>query len=90
MHDVGRKGPNRWGLYDMHGNAYEWCQDWYGILPGGNVSDPQGPSSGSTRVVRGGYYWDLLENCGSAIRSSNELGGSGVTPGFRVVLAPGQ
>jgi formylglycine-generating enzyme required for sulfatase activity len=55
-HPVGQKKPNAWGLYDMHGNVHEHCQDWYGDHPSGSVTDPTGSASGNTRVLRGGHY----------------------------------
>jgi formylglycine-generating enzyme required for sulfatase activity len=58
-HPVGQKQPNAWGLYDMIGNVYEYCQDCYGPYPKGSVADPQGPMSGSTRVRRGGSYTNI-------------------------------
>ncbi|MBW2633820.1 MAG: SUMF1/EgtB/PvdO family nonheme iron enzyme, partial [Deltaproteobacteria bacterium] len=53
-HIVAQKIANDWGLYDMHGNVYEWCQDWYGAYPSTPVTDPTGSASGSERVIRGG------------------------------------
>jgi formylglycine-generating enzyme required for sulfatase activity len=92
-HAVGQKLPNPWGLYDMHGNVWEWCQDWWAEnLPGGIVVDPQGPTEGSwrCRLNRGGGFFDYAPLCRSAVRvcSSTEIGEQNM--GFRAVLVPGQ
>ncbi len=65
---VGTYLPNAWGLYDMHGNVYEWCLDWTGTLSAGK--DPSGAISGSLRVRRGGCWSDLASNCVSAYRTT--------------------
>jgi formylglycine-generating enzyme required for sulfatase activity len=65
---VGSKRPNAWGLYDMHANVWEWCQDWYEPYPNGHVTDPEGPSSGSIRVFRGGLWSYRARECLPAFR----------------------
>lgn len=67
-HPVGKKIPNIWGLYDMHGNMFEWCWDWYGEYPSNSVIDQAGPASGSYRVIRGGSWNPYAGGCRSADR----------------------
>ena len=67
-HPVGKKKPNALGLYDMHGNVLEWCQDLYANYPSHLVTDPKGPPDGSHRVVRGGSWYDESKDVRSANR----------------------
>jgi formylglycine-generating enzyme required for sulfatase activity len=89
-HPVGQKLANPWGLYDMHGNVWEWCQDWFDSYPGGIALDPQGPVDGSYREFRGGGWRGYVRNCRSAGRDYGVPDIRYYFIGFRVVLAPGQ
>lgn len=87
-HPVGGKKPNAWGLYDMHGNVFEWCQDLYGDYPSGTVTDPTGAAQSPFRVLRGGSYGSDAAGCRSAQRSGNRPSSGSDDVGFRVSLRP--
>ena len=86
---VGSYLPNTWGLYDIHGNVWEWCLDWYGDYPG-TVGDPTGASSGTHRVLRGGSWSYYANRCRVASRFSYNPRGATGGVGFRVVLPVSQ
>jgi formylglycine-generating enzyme required for sulfatase activity len=84
-HTVGTKVPNSLGIYDMSGNVWEWCWDWYGNYASGTQSDPRGPSSGANRVFRGGCWGNSAVYVRSAYRSDNTPSDRNFAVGFRLV-----
>jgi formylglycine-generating enzyme required for sulfatase activity len=82
-HPVGQKQVNAWGLYDMHGNVWEWVHDWGAAYPAGAVVDPAGPASGELRVDRGGSWGDFAQSVRSALRFRNSPAFRGSFLGFR-------
>jgi formylglycine-generating enzyme required for sulfatase activity len=86
-HPVGRKQPNQLRVYDMSGNVYEWCRDWYRFnTTRGDAVDPAGPSSGTVRVVRGGSWGSNEDECRIARRQGLDPARANDETGFRIVI----
>ena len=84
----GDKLPNGYGLFDMHGNVWEWCHDWQREYDEGDDNDPQSAEIGSSRVYRGGCYVDAASDCRSMIRNKLPLDRRDGRLGFRVAAVP--
>jgi formylglycine-generating enzyme required for sulfatase activity len=86
MHGVGTRQPNAWGLFDMGGNVWEWCGDWYGNYPTDVVTDPNGVPIGEKRVIRSGSYDNSMWDCRSAERGCAPPKTRAGSIGLRVVM----
>ncbi|WP_372366033.1 SUMF1/EgtB/PvdO family nonheme iron enzyme [Candidatus Uabimicrobium sp. HlEnr_7] len=80
------QNKNSWGCYDFHGSVWEWCSSWYGEYPQKEIINPEGPASGSKRVLRGGCWDSVAESCRSAKRISSHPDSASSIDGFRIVL----
>ena len=83
---VGSYPPNNWGLYDMHGNVFEWVSDWYAPYPSKKQINPTGPENGNLKIIRGGSWYFSAEKAQSFYRMTHDPSQWGFSIGFRIVM----